>query len=152
MAFAAQIAHRLEQSEAPGWGLCYFCRVPHKRGLAGVKYGTVPKIPSSTRELVPNLIWGARLRSRFVMLAFIDEGSDTAFQPEEVRILTAAFDKAWDAVQASGAKFDTKRVLEAARAVIAKHIIEAAKQGERDQGRLRDGALKRFPLIWKHSP
>ena len=90
---------------------------------------------------MPNLIWGARLGSRFVMLAFIDEGSDTAFQPEEVRILTAAFDKAWEAVQASGAKFDTKRLLEAARTVIAKHIIEAAKQGERDQGRLRDGAL-----------
>jgi len=30
---------------------------------------------------------------------------------------------------------------ESARAILAKHIIEAALQGERDQGRLRDGAL-----------
>ena len=75
------------------------------------------------------------------MLAFISESSDTAFQPEEVRILTAAFDKAWEAVQASGAKFDTERNAVAARTIIAKHIIGAAKLGERDQGRLRDGAL-----------
>jgi hypothetical protein len=31
--------------------------------------------------------------------------------------------------------------LESARAILATHIIEAAKQGEHDQGRLRDGAL-----------
>jgi hypothetical protein len=30
---------------------------------------------------------------------------------------------------------------ELARAVLAKHIIAAAKDGEFDQGRLRDGAL-----------
>jgi hypothetical protein len=30
---------------------------------------------------------------------------------------------------------------EAVRAILAKHIIEAAKQGERDHTRLRDGAL-----------
>jgi hypothetical protein len=75
------------------------------------------------------------------MLAFLEEDSDTAFQPEDVRILTAAFDKAWEAVQASGAKFETEHNAVAARTIIAKHIIEAAKQGERDQGRLRDGAL-----------
>ncbi len=52
----------------------------------------------------------------------------------------AAFEKAWAAVQASGAIFDTDTA-ESARAILAKHIIAAAKQGERDQGRLRDGAL-----------
>jgi|GraSoi_2013_60cm_1033757.scaffolds.fasta_scaffold143798_1 hypothetical protein len=30
---------------------------------------------------------------------------------------------------------------ELARAILAKHIIAAAKEGEYDQGRLRDGAL-----------
>ena len=76
------------------------------------------------------------------MLPLINEGPDTAFQPEEVRVLTAAFDKAWEAVQASAAQLDTKRLADAAaRTIIAKHIIEAARQGERDQGRLRDGAL-----------
>jgi hypothetical protein len=64
-----------------------------------------------------------------------------AFDPDEIRILVAAFDKAWESVQASGAIVDTDTRTESARAILAKHIIEAAKHGERDQGRLRDGAL-----------
>jgi hypothetical protein len=64
-----------------------------------------------------------------------------AFDPEEVRILAAAFDKAWEAIQASGAQFATDAAAEAARVAIAKHIIEAAKRGERNERRLCDGAL-----------
>jgi hypothetical protein len=64
-----------------------------------------------------------------------------AFDPHEVRTLVAAFDKAWESVQASGAIFDTDTKVESARAILAKHIIEAAKHGERDRGRLRDGAV-----------
>ena len=67
-----------------------------------------------------------------------------AFDPEEVRILVAAFEKAWESVLASGAVFDTGTKAASARAILAKHIIAAAKQGERDQGRLRDGALLAF--------
>jgi len=74
------------------------------------------------------------------MLVYL-EANPAAFAPEELRILTVAFDKAWESVQASGAQFDTNGHAETARAVIAKHIIEAAKRGERDQGRLRDGAI-----------
>jgi hypothetical protein len=37
--------------------------------------------------------------------------------------------------------FDTKDKADTARAILAKHIIAAAKDGERDEGRLRDGAL-----------
>jgi hypothetical protein len=58
------------------------------------------------------------------MLTFIDESSDTAFQPDELRILTAAFDEAWEVVQASGARFETGRLAVAARTIIAKHIID----------------------------
>jgi hypothetical protein len=72
------------------------------------------------------------------MLGFLKDHSG-AFDPEEVRILVAAFEKAWASVQASGAIFETDA--ESARAILAKHIIEAAKQGERDHGRLRDDAL-----------
>jgi hypothetical protein len=61
--------------------------------------------------------------------------------PDQVRILVAAFDKAWESVQAGGVVFDTDAKTESTWAILAKHIIEAAKQGERDQGRLRDGAL-----------
>jgi hypothetical protein len=63
------------------------------------------------------------------------------FDPDDVRILVLAFEKAWASVQASGAVFDTPAQAEAARAILAKHIIAAAKQGERDEARLRDGAL-----------
>jgi hypothetical protein len=63
------------------------------------------------------------------------------FDPDDIRILVDAFDKAWEAVLASGAIFDTKAKADTARAILAKHIITAAKDGERDQARLRDGAL-----------
>ena len=59
------------------------------------------------------------------------------FDPDDIRILIAAFDKAWEAVQASGVTYADGKI-ELARAVLAKHIIAAAKD---DQGRLRDGAL-----------
>ena len=41
----------------------------------------------------------------------------------------------------SGEVFDSKARVDTARAILAKHIIAAAKDGERDEGRLRDGAL-----------
>jgi hypothetical protein len=63
------------------------------------------------------------------------------FDPDEIRILAAAFDKAWENVQASGVTFDTKAKTDLARAILAKHIIAAAKDGEFDQDRLRNGAL-----------
>jgi len=61
------------------------------------------------------------------------------FDPDDIRILVAAFDKAWEAVLASGVAFDAKAKADSARAILAKHIIAAAKDGERDEGRLRDG-------------
>ena len=42
---------------------------------------------------------------------------------------------------ASGTIFATGAQAESARAILAKHIIEAATHGERDQRRLREGAL-----------
>jgi hypothetical protein len=66
------------------------------------------------------------------------------FGSDEVHILIAAFEAAWASVQTSGAVFDTGAKAVSARATLAKHIIAAAKQGERDQGRLRDGALLAF--------
>jgi hypothetical protein len=73
------------------------------------------------------------------MRGFLKEHSG-AFDPDEVHTLVAAFDKAWETVQASRVVYPEAKA-EAARAILAKHIIAAAKDGERDQGRLRDGAL-----------
>jgi hypothetical protein len=74
------------------------------------------------------------------MYGYLKEHSG-AFHPHEVRTLVCAFEKAWEAVVASGTIFATGAQADSARAILAKHIIEAAKQGEGDQRRLRDGAL-----------
>ena len=66
------------------------------------------------------------------------------FDPDQVPVLVAAFDGAWESAQTSAVIFDTDVNTEAAWLILAKHIIEAAKQGERDQRRLRDGALLAF--------
>jgi hypothetical protein len=55
---------------------------------------------------------------------------------DEVQILVGAFDKAWETVQATGVVYAVAKA-EAVRTILAKHIIEAAKQGERDHARLR---------------
>ncbi len=78
------------------------------------------------------------------------------FDPGAVRILIAAFDSAWQSIKASGAKPSDKQV-ELMRATLAKYIIEQARHGELDQGRLRDGALLHLaqsnlrypPPVWK---
>jgi hypothetical protein len=70
----------------------------------------------------------------------LKEQEHPAFDPDAVRTLVAAFDKAWEAVQASGVIYPEAQA-EAARAILAKHIIAAAMHGERDHARLRDGAL-----------
>ena len=63
------------------------------------------------------------------------------FDAEEVRILTAAFDETWQAVQDSGAPFASNGEAEATRDLIALRIIAIARLGELDCGRLRDDAL-----------
>ena len=66
------------------------------------------------------------------------------FDPEAIRVLTAAFDHAWRGLQNSGVRFDSDRQSEQARNALAKYIIEQARQGERDERRLRDGALLQY--------
>ena len=66
------------------------------------------------------------------------------FDPEAIRVLTAAFDHAWQGLQNSGVRFDSDRQSEQARNALAKYIIEQARQGERDERRLRDGALLQY--------
>jgi hypothetical protein len=56
------------------------------------------------------------------MLGFLKDHSG-AFDPDEVRILVAAFEKAWASVQTSGAIFETDGKAAAARAILAKHIV-----------------------------
>ena len=68
---------------------------------------------------------------------YVDPG---VFAPDAVRTLIAAFDGAWQSIRASGAKLSDQQT-ELTRELLAKFIIEQARQGELDQRRLRDGAL-----------
>jgi hypothetical protein len=54
--------------------------------------------------------------------------------------------EAWETVQASGVRYPEAKA-EQVRAILAKHIIAAATDGERDRGRLRDGRATRFGSI-----
>ena len=61
------------------------------------------------------------------------------FESDELKLLAAAFEKAWTTVRSSGAYADGNA--ESARVVLARYIIEQAQAGERDEGRLSDGAV-----------
>jgi hypothetical protein len=64
-----------------------------------------------------------------------------AFDADEVKILTDAFDRAWKAVEESGGCFTSDSCRNAARELLALRIIEIAQLGERDPNRLREDAL-----------
>ena len=65
------------------------------------------------------------------------------FDPDAIRVLTTAFEHAWRNLENSGGRFDPDHRSEA-RTILAKYIIEQARQGERDDRRLRDGALLQY--------
>jgi hypothetical protein len=76
------------------------------------------------------------------MLRLISElGPEAAFDPDTVRIMAAAFDRAWGTLEAGGAPFSVGDYAERAREILARHIIQSARNGVRDQQQLCDGAL-----------
>ena len=76
------------------------------------------------------------------MQEFIKEfGAEASLDPSTLRVVVGAFDDAWKSLQTSGAPFAAENYTATARNVLAKHIIEAAKSGERNRHRLSEGAL-----------
>ena len=75
------------------------------------------------------------------MRTFITSNAEGVFDPEAINILVGAFDDAWQSLTASGAPFAEERYRDNARLILAKHIIELARLGERDKRRLTEGAL-----------
>jgi hypothetical protein len=65
------------------------------------------------------------------------EAHDSAFGPDEIAIMVAAFE---DALRELGL-VDRE---DPATVMVAKRIFEMAKQGERDPARLREGAVKQL--------
>ena len=66
----------------------------------------------------------------------------TAFDPDEVGILSGALDDAWETIKASGAHLDGDA--RAVRDALAKHIVEEAQRGELNRRKLCGGALVHF--------
>ena len=64
-----------------------------------------------------------------------------AFDADEVKVLTQAFDEAWKAVSESSPPFASAEHAEATRELLALRVIEMAQLGERDPERLRTDAL-----------
>jgi hypothetical protein len=66
---------------------------------------------------------------------------ESVFQPEDVAILIAAFDLCWEQFQKSGVQFDSDLEMQTAAEQLARSIIQAASQGERDTRRLCEDAI-----------
>jgi hypothetical protein len=67
--------------------------------------------------------------------------SEGFFDPEATKILTAAFDTAWQTLQTSGNVLAADYRSVATRELLAQRIIERARQDEKDPIRLVDDAL-----------
>lgn len=67
--------------------------------------------------------------------------AEGVFDRDAVRTLGQAFDEAWNTLVAGGAQFADASDENAAREIIAKHIIQMARLGERDPKRLAESAL-----------
>lgn len=61
--------------------------------------------------------------------------------PDMTPILAAAFDTAWDKFKSSGSVLAEDACAPATRTLLAKRIIETAKNGEKDVNRLVDDGI-----------
>jgi hypothetical protein len=69
-----------------------------------------------------------------------------AFDPETTAVLASAFDTAWDRLVRSAGPMATETDKHALREQLAKQIIAAAQDGERDPRRLVERALSYLAL------
>jgi hypothetical protein len=114
--------------------LCALAPVHSNRGPAFLS-------TSSILVSVAALIFRVLGRAPALLRVLVKHALAGAFDSEEVKILTDAFDQAWKAVEESGVCFASNTYKNATREVLALRIIEIAQLGERDPNRLRDDAL-----------
>jgi hypothetical protein len=69
---------------------------------------------------------------------FLEQFTDGAFRPDEISILEDALEDAWRRVEAPWA---SEGYSTAGRTILALHIINMARDGERDPRWLADSAL-----------
>ncbi|WP_141701496.1 hypothetical protein [Methyloceanibacter marginalis] len=97
--------------------------------------------------------------------------ASSAFDPEATERLGAAFDQAWQVLEAAGSRLADEAHAAATREILAKTVILLGKSGERDVTRLVHGALalleansrlaiepdrlaagNRSPRLWRRAP
>jgi hypothetical protein len=67
---------------------------------------------------------------------------DNSFEPEEIQVLSAAFERAWTFIEKSGGlEMDAP---EFCRSCLATHVMAIAQAGEKDPTRLANGAIERY--------
>jgi len=79
------------------------------------------------------------------MLRFLRD-HPAAFDPETIDVLSDALDQAWRQVEADKDTYKIDGHAQDARNVLARSIVDMAKQGERDPQRLISGALAQLRL------
>jgi len=67
--------------------------------------------------------------------------ANTAFDPEFIETLVAAYEDAWRKVENSGSPYASPRYRRVAQEVIAKRIIDMAQRGEIEPRQLADDAV-----------
>ena len=75
--------------------------------------------------------------------------SNVSFDPETVNLLSDAFETAWQRVQTSGNRLARPGYAKVMREVMARHIINLAQHGERDETELSDSAVHFFTANYK---
>ena len=82
-------------------------------------------------------------------MSIIPIGTNSSFDPEAIKMLAAAFDDAWEAVQRSGSTLSRPPYAGAIREVLAKRIIELAQSGQTDTRRLSEDALQFLAMNYR---
>jgi hypothetical protein len=74
---------------------------------------------------------------------------DNTFDPEAVEMLSAALEIAWDRIGKSSSVFARPAYARAMREVVARHIVEIAKQGVRDPQRIAEDTVSFFATNYR---
>jgi hypothetical protein len=76
------------------------------------------------------------------MVEILNFSRETAFTPENIQILAAALDDAWERLRRSGSRLARPAYSRAMREVVAKRIMEMAQRGVQDREALVADALR----------
>jgi hypothetical protein len=76
------------------------------------------------------------------MVEVLEFSRQTAFTPENIQILAAALDEAWEMLRQSGSRLTRPAYSRAMPEVVAKRIMETAQRGVQNREALVEDALR----------